>query len=173
MTVYHKKETALLRKIAQSVQHNLGNCFTRDIYMDALEQEFIAEGVPYTRNMPVPVYYGTKLLSHKYKADFFIRGKIIVMVRAEGDCKPADDYTLLTLLQATKNQLAILIQFRGKNVSVNRVCSYTKFMNSLNSPNLENSDLENADFESTDLENKDLENCVTKDAGNALDRRAG
>jgi GxxExxY protein len=112
--------------------------------MDALEREFIAADVPYVRNKHVSVYYGEDTTPHKYTANFIIQGKIIVMVKAEGSYKPADDYELLTLLQATKNQLAILIQFRDKNVSVNRVCSYTKFMNNLNSSSQDSVALDDA-----------------------------
>jgi GxxExxY protein len=157
MTVYHKKETALLRELAQNVQHNLGNCLTRDIYMDALEREFAAAGVQYTREMAIPVYYGSdpEPLPHKYTADFVIHGKIIVIVKAEGACGQVEDYALLTLLQATRSQLAVLIQFRDKKVQINRVCCYTKFANSLNNPLPESDCLESAN-----------------DA-NDLDRRAG
>jgi GxxExxY protein len=103
--------------------------------MDALELEFAEAGLPFARDVPVPVYYKDRLLPSTHRADFLVKDKIIVMVRAggeDGGVRPFDNYALLSMLNAARLQLAILAQFTDKKVMINRVCLYTRFANSLN-----------------------------------------
>ncbi|GHV23821.1 hypothetical protein FACS189494_12030 [Spirochaetia bacterium] len=156
MKNYHKQETEMLAKCARNIQHFLGNGFTRDIYMDALEWEFKHFSVPYSRNVQIPVFYGPdkEILPHKYTADFIIYDKIVVLVRSEEDVITQTTFTLLTMLHATKQNLAVLVQFKADRVQFNRVCRYSKFLNSVNirscgagADNGTNEDFENGDFE--------------------------
>jgi GxxExxY protein len=105
--------------------------------MDALELEFARAGLRIRREAPVPVYYGEDgeepvRLAHLYTADFVVEDKILVAVKAEGNTGRLDDYALQTLLYATRMNLAILLQFREKQVQINRVCRYSRFLNSRN-----------------------------------------
>jgi GxxExxY protein len=131
---YHKRITNTVYRLALNVQKKLGNCFTTQIYKDALECEFLLEGLPFRRNVQVPVYYGDdpQPLSHKYMADFIIGGKIIVMVHGSEQQRPNQGYELITMLQATHNKLALVVDFFEYNVSVSKTYSYTKTVNSVN-----------------------------------------
>jgi GxxExxY protein len=105
--------------------------------MDALELEFSRAALDVRREAPVPVYYEAEgeapvRLPHLYTADFVIEGKILVVVKAEGDTGRSDDYALQTLLYAARMPLAILLQFRDKRVQVSRVCRYSPYLNSRN-----------------------------------------
>jgi GxxExxY protein len=136
-TFYYHKESAAIFKCCQKVQRLLGNCLTKEIYMDALEIEFIADGLAVQRNVPLPVWYGEEeagrvRLAHDYRADFFVNGKVLVMVRAEGDTGSVNDYALMSLLRAAELHLAILVQFKDKRVQINRVCWSNRYANSLN-----------------------------------------
>jgi GxxExxY protein len=131
---YHKRITNTVYKLALNVQKKLGNCFTTQIYKDALECEFLLEGLPFRRNVQIPVYYGDdpQPLSHKYTADFIIGGKIIVMVHGSEQQRPNQGYELITMLQATRNKLALLVDSFEYNVNVSKIYSYTKTVNSVN-----------------------------------------
>jgi GxxExxY protein len=134
---YFRKESVLISRCAQQVQHLLGNCLTREIYMDALELEFAGAGLRARREVPLPVYYGKEgeeqvRLPHQYTADFVVEEKILVIVKAEGSTGRADDFALQTLLCAARMHLVILLQFRDKRVQVNRVCRYSPYLNSRN-----------------------------------------
>ncbi|MDR1862297.1 MAG: GxxExxY protein [Treponema sp.] len=135
MSFYFRQDSDAIVQCAKNVQYNLGNCFTRDVYMDALELEFAEAGLPFARDVPVPVYYKDRLLAATYRADFLVKDKIIVMVRAAGEdggVRPFDHYALISMLNAARLNLAILIQFTDKKVQINRMCHYMRFANSLN-----------------------------------------
>jgi GxxExxY protein len=151
MNSYHKHITDTEYKAALNVQKKLGNCFTTVIYKDALECEFIAEGLPFRRNVQIPVYYGDnpQPLEHKYMADFIVGCKVIVMVHGCEQKRPVDGYQLITMLQATRNKLALMVNFFELKVVVSKTYSYTKVVNSLNQPdkpvNLFVEDMEDAE----------------------------
>jgi GxxExxY protein len=134
---YFRKESDLISRCAQKVQRLLGNCLTKEIYMDALEFEFARAGLISRREVPLPVYYGEEgeepvRLSHVYTADFVVEEKILVAVRAEGNTGQMEDYALLSLLQAAQMHLAVLVQFKDKKVQINRVCRYSRYVNNRN-----------------------------------------
>jgi GxxExxY protein len=136
-TFYCRKESDIIFKCSQKVQRLLGNCLTKEIYMDALEIEFASEGLDARRGALLPMWYGEGetgrvRLAHDYRTDFLVNGKVVVMVRAEGDTGNSGDYALMNLLEAAGLHLAILIQFKDKRVQTNRVCRYNRYANSLN-----------------------------------------
>jgi GxxExxY protein len=136
-TFYYHKESTVIFKCSQKVQRILGNCLTKEIYLDALELELAAEGFDVQRNALLPVWYGEEegsrvRLPHDYCADLLVNGKVLVMVRAEGDTGAVNDYALISLLRAAELRLLILVQFKDKRVQVNRVCRYDRYSNNLN-----------------------------------------
>jgi GxxExxY protein len=136
-TFYYHKESAVIFKCGQKVQRLLGNCLTKELYMDALELEFAAEGLQTRRDVALPVWYGEEegekvRLAHDYRADFLVNGKVLVMVRAAGDTGTVNDYDLMNLLRAAEMKLLILVQFKDKRVQINRVCRFDWYSNSLN-----------------------------------------
>jgi GxxExxY protein len=136
-TFYYPKESTVIFKCSQKVQRILGNCLTKEIYLDALELELAAEGFEVRRNALLPVWYGEEeavrvRLSHDYCADLLVNGKVLVMVRAEGDTGTVNDYALMSLLRAAELHLLVLVQFKDKRVQINRVCRYDRYSNNLN-----------------------------------------
>jgi GxxExxY protein len=119
------------------VQRILGNCLTKDVYMDALEYEFRRAGLHVRREVELAVYYeddaGARVrLAHQYPADFIVEDKILVVVKAEGNTADSNDYMLQNLLHAAGLHLALLMQFKEKKLRTKRVCRYTRYANSLN-----------------------------------------
>jgi GxxExxY protein len=136
-TFYYHRESKLIYQCGQKVQRLLGNCLTKEIYMDALELEFAAAGLLVQRNAPLTVWYGEEegervRLAHEYRADFLVNGKVLVMVRAEGDTGRVNDYELMGLLRAAEMRLLMLVQFKEKRVQINRVCRFDRYSNSIN-----------------------------------------
>jgi GxxExxY protein len=134
---YYRKESDLIGQCAHRVQRLLGNCLTKELYMDALEIEFAGAGLKALRDAPLPVWYGDEgagrvRLPHDYRTDFLVNGNILVLVKAEGDTGCLNDYALMALLYAADLHLAILVQFKAKNVQINRLCRYNRYSNSLN-----------------------------------------
>ncbi|GMO50235.1 MAG: hypothetical protein Ta2G_12740 [Termitinemataceae bacterium] len=131
----HKEQIDNIYRIALKVQGKLGNCFTSSIYKDALEREFAREGVPCKRSVRIPVFYDDDPapLGHSYTADFIVNGKIILMVHGAGDVpEPKAGYELITMLQATRNSLAVVLNFHERSVTLSKAYCYDKYVNSIN-----------------------------------------
>jgi GxxExxY protein len=134
---YFRKESDLVFQCAMKVQRILGNCLTKDLYMDALEHEFRRAGLRARRNAELAVFYedddGKRIkLAHCYPADFIVEDKFLVIVKAEGNTMDSNDYMLQSLLYAADLHLALLVQFREKKLRTKRVCRYTRYANTLN-----------------------------------------
>jgi GxxExxY protein len=134
---YFRKESGMVFQCAMKVQRILGNCLTKDVYMDALEYEFRRAGLRVRRAVELAVFYeddeGTRVrLAHCYPADFIVEDKILVVVKAEGNTRDSNDYMLQSLLCAADLHLALLMQFKDKKLRTRRVCRYTRYANSLN-----------------------------------------
>jgi GxxExxY protein len=117
-------------RLAWAVWHKLGNGFTRDIYADALETELLDAGVPFRRNQSVPIYYKDILLPHSYTADFVVDDKIILRVAARKEINEDENRVILSLLNASKMNLGIHINYSDTAPQFKRVVVKTKFINS-------------------------------------------
>ena len=49
----------------------LGYGFSEIVYKDAMEQEFLENGITYKREDELPVYYKSKMLKHKFNCRFY------------------------------------------------------------------------------------------------------
>ena len=132
MKVLHRAESYKINELVREVWNTLGSGFTADVYADALEREFVRNGVPYERNPKVDIYYKGAVLPHTYRADFIVFGKIVL--RITGSVKPDEEATreLISVLKATKNSLAIHINWKNTMPFVTRVIVASKFINSTN-----------------------------------------
>jgi GxxExxY protein len=132
MKVLHRAESDKINELVREVWNTLGSGFTGDVYADALEREFLRNGVPYQRNPKVDIYYKGAVLPHTYRADFIVFGKIVL--RITGSVKLDEEATreLISVLKATKNSLALHINWKNTMPFVTRVIVASKFINSTN-----------------------------------------
>jgi len=100
----------------------LGKGFKEIVYKDAMEVEFIKNNILYEREKPFNVYYEETLLKHKFVADFFIFGKIMVEVKATTFIHADNFRQTLNYLKASKEvKLGILINFGKDQLEFKRV----------------------------------------------------
>lgn len=64
-----KEEVYTIVGYCIEVWKTLGYGFSEVVYKDAMEVEFMKDHLPYVRENELPVYYKTKILRHKFKAD--------------------------------------------------------------------------------------------------------
>ena len=79
------KYTELTHKIigaAMTVHRYFGCGFAEKVYQEALEQEFQSIGIPFKREVRLPIYYNGILLKKEYYADFVCYDHIIVELKA-------------------------------------------------------------------------------------------
>jgi GxxExxY protein len=107
-------ETGDIYRFAWEVWHKLGNGFTREIYADALELEFLDAETPFERDRHIPIYYKNTLLPHAYTADFIVRDKIVLLVASQLNITDFDKREIAALLDASKLQSGIFINYADK-----------------------------------------------------------
>jgi GxxExxY protein len=128
MKSYYHAESDQINALALQVWNTLGSGFTQEVYTDALEVEFADNGIPFARNVPVPIYYKDKLLPHSYTADFLVHGKIVLCVNARKNINEYYQRKIISMLQVQKLHLGIYINYTHTGVLVNRVTVGSKFV---------------------------------------------
>ena len=106
-----KDEAYAIVGAAMEVHLELGPGFLEGVYGDALALEFEERGIPFTREVDIPVLYKGKPLSHTYRADFLAFGQIIIEIKAIKNLGNVERAQALNYLKATKHQLALLLNF--------------------------------------------------------------
>src|SRR5438445_13563471 len=69
---------------AMEVHGQLGHGFLEAVYQDALAFEFAERGIPFEREVPLPISYKERRLPCIYRADLVCHGEIVVELKASG-----------------------------------------------------------------------------------------
>jgi GxxExxY protein len=67
---------------AMEVHRVLGCGFLEPVYQEALAKEFLLRGIPFRREVELPITYKGDLLAVKYKPDFICYDTVIVELKA-------------------------------------------------------------------------------------------
>jgi GxxExxY protein len=105
---------------AMEVHKILGGGFLEAVYQAALEHELTLRGIPFARQVCLPVTY-KGLLVGDYIADFVIDGKIIVEIKSVSVLTPKHEAQALHYLAATGYRLALLLNFGNQRLTQMRV----------------------------------------------------
>jgi len=103
------------------VHRELGMGFKEAVYKDALELEFKAAEIPFTREKSYTVRYKGKILPRKYFADFVVFNSIILEVKATPVIINPFVYQTINYLKASGIKLGIIANFGNKSLSYKRV----------------------------------------------------
>jgi GxxExxY protein len=123
--ILYKDESYRIIGAALAVHNELGYGFLEAVYQEALEKEFSLEGVPYKREVLLPIYYKGELLSKNYIADFICYDKIIVELKAISAILSDHKAQILNYMKATNMELGILINFGEKKLKYDRLIRST------------------------------------------------
>ena len=106
---------------AMEVHRQLGPGFLEAVYQEALAMELALRGIPYQREVELPVYYKGERIRCAYKADFVCYGEIVVELKAIGLMTGADQAQVMNYLRATGFRLGLLLNFGSQSLQVKRV----------------------------------------------------
>jgi len=122
MELLLKEEVYTIVGYCIEVWKTLGYGFSEVVYKDAMEVEFMEDHLPYVRENELPVYYKTKILRHKFKADFTLFDNIIVEVKS-GDNGINDAVISQTLnyLKASGCRIGLIINFGKQKMEYKRL----------------------------------------------------
>ncbi|HEY7088372.1 MAG TPA: GxxExxY protein [Tepidisphaeraceae bacterium] len=103
------------------VHRELGCGFLEHAYQEALALEFQARGIPFAREVDVPIFYKGARLACCYRADFVCFGEVIVEVKAVKQLTSIERAQVINYLKATGYTVALLINFGAESLEYERI----------------------------------------------------
>jgi len=117
----YKEEAYEITGICMEVHRFLGKGLLEIVYKDALDYEFKKRNIPYEREKEYPVRYKDVILPHKFYADFIVREKIIIEVKAKSDFAKEDIAQTINYLRLSNCRLGLLVNFGTPSLQYKRV----------------------------------------------------
>src|SRR4030042_1892490 len=96
---------------AIEVHKELGCGFLEAVYQEALEREFMVQGIPFESQPYVEIKYKGKALDKKYQPDFICYSEVIVEIKAVSDMTGLEEAQIINYLKATGLKIGLLINF--------------------------------------------------------------
>jgi GxxExxY protein len=98
-----------------------GHGFLEVVYQEALALEFQHAGIPFLREVELPVRYRGKLLATSYRADFLCYETVIVELKAIERMASREEAQLLNYLKASGKEKGLLLNFGGSSLEYKRM----------------------------------------------------
>ena len=117
------KYSALTEKIigcAMTVHKALGNGFQEVIYQRALEIEMNLEGINFSREHEMPIFYRNQQIGTR-RVDFLVEGVISVELKAITKLEDVHFAQAINYLEAYKLEIGLLINFGEQSLKFKRL----------------------------------------------------
>ena len=106
---------------ALEVHCQLGHGFLEAVYQEALALECAGRGIPFEREVELPIRYKGRLLKTRYRADFLCYDSVVVETKALTQLTGADQAQLINELKATGREVGLLINFGTPSLEYRRL----------------------------------------------------
>jgi GxxExxY protein len=105
---------------AMEVHKELGCGFLEAVYQEALEREFIEQGLPFESQPVIRIEYKGKLLNKTYQPDFRCYEEVIIEIKAVSSLSGIEEAQLINYLKATNLKVGLLLNFGSKSLEHKR-----------------------------------------------------
>ncbi|MFB9845053.1 GxxExxY protein [Mucilaginibacter ginsenosidivorans] len=105
---------------ALEVHSLLGNGFQEVIYQRALEIEMRLQGLTFSREHEMDIFYKTQLIGTR-RVDFFVEGKVMVELKAIVQLEDVHLAQAINYLEAYGLDIGLLINFGNTSLQFKRV----------------------------------------------------
>jgi len=99
---------------AIEVHRHLGPGLFEHAYAECLCHELRLRGIPFIREVDLPISYKGIRLDWAYRADLIVDGKVIVELKAADGPVGVHEAQLLTYLRASRERVGLLINFSAR-----------------------------------------------------------
>jgi GxxExxY protein len=99
--------------LAIEVHRTIGPGLLESVYAECLCDELAQAGVPFQRQVGVPVTYKGRSLPLGFRADILVADVVIVEVKAVAALLPAHDAQILTYLRMSHIRIGLLMNFHA------------------------------------------------------------
>ena len=102
-----------IRGAAMEVHRELGPGLLESAYEECLCYELTQRGIPFQRQLPLPVTYKGIHLNCDYKIDILVDHKILLELKSVDVLIPIHEAQLITYLKLSGCKLGLLMNFNG------------------------------------------------------------
>lgn len=105
---------------AMTVHSALGNGFQEVIYQRALEIEMSDQGISFSRELEMPIYYKNRQIGTR-RVDFLVENAIVVELKAIIQMEDVHLAQAINYLEAYDLEIGLLINFGARSLQFKRV----------------------------------------------------
>ncbi len=111
MTLRDEKLTWQIIGAAIEVHKHLGPGLLESVYQVSLARELALRGIPFRREVNIPVLYKGEALDANFRADFIVANRVILELKAIEKLLPIHEAQLLTYMKLASCSVGLLINF--------------------------------------------------------------
>ena len=116
-----KEESFKVVGICMNIHRLLGMGLKEINYKDAMEIDFLEEGIRFEREKKFTVAYKGRILRNPYFADFVVYDKMILEIKSASVLTDAHIAQALSYLAVSEMKLALVINFGERSLTWKRV----------------------------------------------------